>query len=183
MEGADEQLVAESGAVTKQTADTLMAGERIVEAIDIADRERALFRAYYDECAESPHPENIPPPARNPLLAALDLSPEEHVLRTVEKVRAAELYDALLVLPFGKVISMIEYLNEWALRVSLRTIAIYLLELTCYLFAGVEYCSGLPNHVLPSQDASSSSCCYSHHAHRSRTTSNTTSRGFAAAKG
>lgn len=120
VEGADAQLVAETGAVSKQTADTLMAGERIVEAIDIADREKALFRAYYDECAESAHPESIPPPARNPLLAALDLSPEEHVLRTVEKVRSAELFDALLVLPFGKVISMIEYLNEWALRVRFQ---------------------------------------------------------------
>lgn len=118
VEGADEQLVAETGAVSKQTANTLMAGERIVEAIDIADRERALFRAYDEECAESAHPESIPPPARNPILAALDISPEEYVLRTVEKVRAAELFDALLVLPFGKVISMLDYLNEWALRVN-----------------------------------------------------------------
>ncbi|KAF8316849.1 WD-repeat-containing protein [Clavulina sp. PMI_390] len=116
IEGAEEQALIESGAVTKQTADTLMAGERIVEALDLADRERALFRAYDEECAESQDPAGIPPPARNPLLAALNLTPEEHVLRTVEKVRAAELFDALLVLPFSKVLSMISYLNEWALR-------------------------------------------------------------------
>lgn len=119
VEGAEEQQVAETGAVSKQTADTLMAGERIVEALDIADAERALFRAYDEECAESEHPENIPPPARNPIMAALNLSAEEYVLRTVEKVRSAELFDALLVLPFGKVVSLLTYLNEWALRVSL----------------------------------------------------------------
>ncbi|KAF8308164.1 hypothetical protein DL93DRAFT_2171326 [Clavulina sp. PMI_390] len=115
VEGAEEQALIESGAVTKQTADTLMAGERIVEALDLADRERALFRAYEEECAESQDPAGIPLPARNPLLA-LNLTPEEHVLRTVEKVRAAELFDALLVLPFSKVLSMIGYLNECALR-------------------------------------------------------------------
>jgi len=118
VEGVDDQVVAETGAVSKQTADTLMAGERIVEAIDVADRERALFRAYDEERAASAHPENIPLPARNPVMAALDLGPEEYVLRTLGKVRATELFDALLVLPFDKVISLFSYLNEWALRVS-----------------------------------------------------------------
>lgn len=117
VEGVHEQ-VAETGAVSKQSADTLMAGERIAEAIDVADRERALFRAYEDERAASLQPQSIPLPPRNPVMAALDLSPEEYVLRTLEKVRAAELFDALLVLPFEKVVSLFTYLNEWALRVS-----------------------------------------------------------------
>jgi U3 small nucleolar RNA-associated protein 12 len=118
VEGVDEQVATETGAVSKQTADTLMAGERIVEAIDVADRERALFRAYEDERTASLQPENIPLPARNPIMAALNLNPEEYVLRTLEKVRATELFDALLVLPFEKVVSLFTYLNEWALRVS-----------------------------------------------------------------
>jgi U3 small nucleolar RNA-associated protein 12 len=95
-----------------------MAGERIAEAIDVADLERRTWKLFDDERAESTHPGNIPPPARHPLLAALDLTPERYVLNTVEKVRSTELFDALLVLPFGKVISLLEYLNEWALRVS-----------------------------------------------------------------
>jgi len=106
----------EAGIVSKQTSDTLMAGERIIEAIDVADHERGTFRAYYEERAASRNPESLPPPARHAILAALDLSPEAYVLRTVEKVRSAELFDALLVLPFGKVVSLLEYLNEWALR-------------------------------------------------------------------
>ena len=128
MEGADEQTVAEAGAVTKQTADTLMAGERIVEAIEIADLERRTWRAYDEECASSPHPEKIPSPARHPILAALDISAEKYVLNTVEKVRSAELFDALLVLPFDKVASLIDYLNEWALRVCSSTCCLKLGE-------------------------------------------------------
>ena len=119
VEGADEAVLAEASAVTKQTSDTLMAGERIMEAIEIADRERGTWRAYEDERAEASEEEKarMPPPARHPVLAALDQSPEEYVLKVVEKVRSAELFDALLVLPFGKVVSLLEYLNEWALRV------------------------------------------------------------------
>lgn len=90
-------------AVEKQTTETLMAGERIVEALDLADAERA-------------QPADMP---RNPVLAALDQGPEEYVLQVVEKVSSAALHDALLVLPFGKVLSMMVYLDEWAQRVSI----------------------------------------------------------------
>ena len=117
VEGAEVEEGPEGGIVSKQTSDTLMAGERIIEAIDVANHERDTFRAYYEEQAASRNPESLPPPARHPILAALDLSPEAYVLRTVEKVRSAELFDALLVLPFSKVVSLLEYLNEWALRV------------------------------------------------------------------
>lgn len=126
-----------------------MAGERIIEAIDISDRERALFQAYYEECSESAYPEKIPPPARNPVLASFDRSPEEHVLRTIENVRAAELFDALLVLPFGKVISMIEYLNEWALRVRHRlAILVPNQVVTLICIAGVEHRACVSHYVL-----------------------------------
>lgn len=90
-------------AVEKQTTDTLMAGERIVEALDLADAERA-------QSADAP---------RNPVLAALDKGPEEYVLHVVEKVSSTALHDALLVLPFGKVLSLMVYLDEWAQRVSI----------------------------------------------------------------
>ncbi|GJJ07205.1 hypothetical protein Clacol_001405 [Clathrus columnatus] len=84
-------------AVSKQTSETLMAGERVMEAIDLADAELAK-----------------PPDApQNPLLTALGETAEEHVLHVIEKVSSTALHDALLVLPFSKVISLIKYLNEW----------------------------------------------------------------------
>ncbi|KAK0190986.1 hypothetical protein F5146DRAFT_1103186 [Armillaria mellea] len=73
---------AEATAVTKQTAETLMDGERIMEALTLADDERQIFEEYEDAM--------------------------------VEKVQSTSLQDALLVLPFGKVVSLMNYLNIWA---------------------------------------------------------------------
>jgi hypothetical protein len=44
--------------------------------------------------------------------------PSHQPFRYPWTVRSAELFDALLVLPFSKLISLLEDLNEWALRVS-----------------------------------------------------------------
>ena len=97
-----------------------MAGERISEALELADREIEAYRAY--ENAKEGLPEEqlaaIQPPPRNPILAAHSLEPEAWVLRVVEGVQSTALHDALLVLPFGKVMSLMVYLNLWAKRVS-----------------------------------------------------------------
>ena len=112
---------AEVTAVTKQTTETLMAGERIMEALDLADGERTALREYEEQVA---HASNIKaatfqPPPRNPILAALDLEPEAYVLRVIEKVSSTALHDALLVLPFAKVISLMHYLDTWARAVRI----------------------------------------------------------------
>jgi U3 small nucleolar RNA-associated protein 12 len=113
---------AEATGVSKQTSDTLMAGERIIEALELADGERAAFAAYAaDTAALSPEEAaRLPPPERNAVLKAYDVTPERYVLNVVEKVLPAALFDALLVLPFGNVMSLMVYLDEWAKRVSPR---------------------------------------------------------------
>ena len=108
----------EVAAVTKQTTETLMAGERIMEALELADNEVSLFREYEEAKAKGGLSEQIAPPPKNQVLAAYDLEPEEYVLRVVERVSGTALYDALLVLPFGKVVSLMHYLNHWAQQVS-----------------------------------------------------------------
>ncbi|KIJ70192.1 hypothetical protein HYDPIDRAFT_78063 [Hydnomerulius pinastri MD-312] len=115
-DNADGQLSTEVAAVTKQTTETLMAGERIMEALDLADNERAVFQEYGEQKARAGTLEaaGLQPPPRNPILAAFDLQPEAYVLRVVEKVPSAALHDALLVLPFGKVLSLMRYLDLWA---------------------------------------------------------------------
>ncbi|KAI0776016.1 WD-repeat-containing protein [Trametes elegans] len=112
--GAADTGGAETTAVTKQTTETLMAGERIMEALELADTELETFREYEDARAKGGLAEGVAPPPRNPTLAAYDVSPEEYVLRVVERVQSTALYDALLVLPFGKVVSLMRYLNHWA---------------------------------------------------------------------
>ncbi|KAF7352875.1 WD-repeat-containing protein [Mycena venus] len=108
---------AEATGVAKQTTETLMAGERIMEALDLADAERAVFREYEEAMSRlGPDAMRLAPPPRNAVLAAYDLEPEAWVLRVIERVQSTALQDALLVLPFGKVVSLMGYLNIWAQR-------------------------------------------------------------------
>ncbi|KLO08525.1 WD-repeat-containing protein [Schizopora paradoxa] len=106
---------AEATSVSKQTADTLTAGEKIIEALELADAERAALAEYEEAKSKLPASEaaKLPPPPPNAMLAALGMEPEEYVLDTIEKVSNTALLDALLVLPFGNVLSMMVYLDEW----------------------------------------------------------------------
>jgi len=103
-------------AVQKQTSETLMAGERIMEALDLADADRAALREWEEEKTKFP---DAPRPTRNAeLVLKGDLAAEEHVLRVIQKIPAASMEDALLVLPFRQVVSLLGYLDEWARKVS-----------------------------------------------------------------
>ena len=105
--------------MSKQTTETLMAGERICEALELADREietHLVYQKAKDGLSEDQFAAIQP---RDPLLVAQNLEPEAWVLKTVEGVQSAALHDALLVLPFGKVMSLMVYLNLWAQRVSI----------------------------------------------------------------
>ncbi|KAI0069150.1 WD-repeat-containing protein [Artomyces pyxidatus] len=112
------QTQAETTGVSKQTAETLMAGERIVEALDLADGEREIWGEYEKAKVGLSEEDQakVQPPPRNAVLAAYDLEPEAWVLRVVEGVQSTALQDALLVLPFVKVMSLMVYLNIWARR-------------------------------------------------------------------
>lgn len=110
----------EATEVAKQTADTLMAGERIIEAIEIADEDRAMFREYEEaqKGLSKTEAARLQPPQRNAILAAYDMEPDQYVLSIVEKIPSTALLDALLVLPFAKATSLIFYLTEWARKVN-----------------------------------------------------------------
>ncbi|KAH3318457.1 hypothetical protein KXW17_009791 [Aspergillus fumigatus] len=98
----------------KQTTETLMAGEKIMEALDLGMADLEVMRQWRAVKASQP---NAAPPARNPLYMALgNISAEQHVLSVVQKVPAAALQDALLVLPFSKVPALFTFLNIWANR-------------------------------------------------------------------
>ncbi|WVQ82103.1 hypothetical protein IAT38_004231 [Cryptococcus sp. DSM 104549] len=105
----------EAEAVQKQTAETLMAGEKIMEALDLADADREATRQWEEEKEKSGM--DIPKPARNAeLIARGDLEADEHVLLTLKKIPVASMEDALLVLPFRQVVSLLGYLDEWAMK-------------------------------------------------------------------
>lgn len=59
-----------------------------------------------------------PPPKSNPILLALgNLTGDQYVLKIIEKIRSSDLEEALLILPFTKVISLLRYLDVWAKKV------------------------------------------------------------------
>ena len=118
-DGAAEQQ-AEATSVSKQTTETLMSGERVMEALDIADSERIAQAEFLEAKAKLAPSEadKLSPPSKNAVLAAYQMEPDEYVLNVVEKINGTALLDALLVLPFGKVVSLMVYLNEWAKKVS-----------------------------------------------------------------
>ncbi|KAH0558774.1 hypothetical protein GP486_004587 [Trichoglossum hirsutum] len=104
----------EVGAASKQTIETLMAGERIIEALDMGMADLGLMDEWNK--AKSLQP-NIAQPARNPVFLVLgNITAEAHVLNVVQKVKAAALQDALLILPFDKVIALFTFLNIWAFK-------------------------------------------------------------------
>jgi U3 small nucleolar RNA-associated protein 12 len=92
--------------VSKTTAETLTAGERIMEALALSDADRA---ALAEPAATRP--------ARAPQLAATGDPAELYVLKTVQRIPPATLQDALLVLSFSQVGSLLYHVDHWIQRV------------------------------------------------------------------
>ncbi|KAJ4296277.1 beta transducin [Kalmusia sp. IMI 367209] len=104
----------EVAAASKQTTSTLTAGERIQEALDLGLEDLHLVRAWQIQKKSNP---NLAPPQRNPLFLALNnISAERHVLATLSKIPAAQLHDALLVLPFSSLPALFTFIAIWVQR-------------------------------------------------------------------
>ena len=113
----DEEPGDEKGEVVaagKQTIETLMAGEKIVEALEIGMADLQLMEEWNVIKRTQP---NAALPQRNLVFMAYgNISAETHVLSVVQKIKAAALQDALLVLPFEKVTALFTFLRLWAER-------------------------------------------------------------------
>ncbi|KAK9474914.1 WD40-repeat-containing domain protein [Dipodascopsis tothii] len=105
---------ADVAAVKKQTVETLMAGERVIEALDLGAADLDLLAAHAETRKRNPA---AAPPARDAVFVALDnVSAERYVLDVLERVRASQLQDALLILPFEKVLTLLRFIDIWAER-------------------------------------------------------------------
>lgn len=104
----------EAIAAGKQTVKTLMAGEKIAEALEVGMVDLAIMNEYHQAKATQP---NLALPQRDPIFLAYNrISAEAHLLNVVQKIKAAALQDALLVLPFDKVASLFTFLRIWVER-------------------------------------------------------------------
>ncbi len=99
-------------AAGKQTVETLVTGEKIMEALEVGMIDLKLMQDWAAAKAANP---NTAPPARNALFMALGgISAEAHVLSVLERVPAASLQDALLILPFSMLPSLFTFLDLFA---------------------------------------------------------------------
>lgn len=100
-----------------------MAGEKIAEALDISEEDRRYLDAFEEtkKGMSEQQIKKLAPRQRNPIFSIYptDTDPEVHVLRVVQRIPPASLNDALLVLPFAKVVSMLKHLDYWAKKVSI----------------------------------------------------------------
>lgn len=104
----------EVGSAGKQTVETLMAGERIAEALQLGLEDLDLVAEY--ERARVANPQTAPP-ARNLVFLALgNISAETHLLNVLQKIPSAALHDALLVLPFAELPGLLTFLAIFAER-------------------------------------------------------------------
>jgi U3 small nucleolar RNA-associated protein 12 len=107
----------------KQTVESLTAGEKIMEALELGMDDLNLVREWERQRATNP---KIAPPQRDTLYLALgNISAERHVLGTVTLIQAAQLQDALLVLPFSTLPALFTFLaiwvkNQWEIPVVCR---------------------------------------------------------------
>ncbi|KAF9937104.1 hypothetical protein BGZ65_001814 [Modicella reniformis] len=104
----------ELAAAGKQTMDTLKAGERVMEALELADQEINAWREYNAGVARGQR--GLSKPQRSPLLISMRQTPEQHVWYALERVRPSELDEALLVLPFAAVTSLLNWLDVFVQR-------------------------------------------------------------------
>ena len=96
----------------KQTVDTLMAGEKIAEALEKGIADLALLEDYEKSKAVNP---KVAIPARDPVfLANNNISASNYVLKTFQRIPSASLQDALLVLSLSQVPSLLTFLALWA---------------------------------------------------------------------
>lgn len=95
----------------KQSVGTLTSGEKIMEALELGIEDLDTVQDWEIQRVSN---ENIAPPRRDPLYLAFgNISAERHVLNTVLKLPAAQLQDALLVLPFSVLPALFTFISIW----------------------------------------------------------------------
>ena len=98
---------------SKQTTQTLMAGERITEALTIGLEDHLTMQSHTSSLRTNP---STAPPNRNPILSLQhpNLSASAYVLSVFERIPASHLQDALLVLSFSQLPTIFTFLSLWA---------------------------------------------------------------------
>ncbi|XP_060519721.1 WD repeat-containing protein 3 [Cylas formicarius] len=108
---------------SKKTIGSEKAAESILECLEVSEKYREQLAEHQALQAASAQPITAPAPPL--LMQALNVSsPGEFLLETLKRIRASDLEEALLILPFGSVCVLLEQLPELIARGDC-------IELTC----------------------------------------------------
>lgn len=111
----------EVAAASKQTIATLTHGEKVMEALELSIVDLHLMRTYERDKATKP---KLAVPQRNPQFLALgNISAEQYVLNTLQKIPTPALNDALLVIPFSMLPTLFTFLAIFLQRHMLPELA------------------------------------------------------------
>lgn len=106
----------EATGVQKQTMETLKAGEKLMEALDIGYEDICNHEQYAAEMKVFQQTKSVTAPVKpqaHTVLMAMDISGPEHVLKVASNIRLAHMEDALLVLPFSYTLKLLKLIEVW----------------------------------------------------------------------
>jgi U3 small nucleolar RNA-associated protein 12 len=118
LEAEEENLTGEGDdrvvSAHKQSMASLTAAEKIMEALELGLEDLDVMNQWEIQRRSNP---KLAVPRRDPLFLALgNISAERHVLNTISKIPAAQLQDALLVLPFSSLPGLFRFTSIWIKR-------------------------------------------------------------------
>ncbi|RCK63383.1 U3 small nucleolar RNA-associated protein 12 [Candida viswanathii] len=105
-----DEIVDESTKVSKQTMETLKAGEKLMEALDIGIEDVEAEKEYQTLLKQG-KPATKPTP--HSILLAFNMTASQYVLSVLSKIKPAQLDDALLVLPFSYSLKLLQFIEIW----------------------------------------------------------------------
>ncbi|PNW77485.1 hypothetical protein CHLRE_10g438700v5 [Chlamydomonas reinhardtii] len=109
-EGAEGGAAAPAG---RRTLETVSAADSIIDALEAAALEMDRLRQADKEAAEAERA-GKPPPRPLPINAVMGgMPPSAYVLKVVSGVRASELEQAVMLLPFADALKLLSYLPRW----------------------------------------------------------------------
>lgn len=101
--------------VNKQTTESLKAGEKLIEAIDIGYEDLINQQEYELAVKKGSNPTK---PEVHTILMAYNITGEQHVYKTISQIKPAQLEDALLVLPFSYTKKLLKFIDVWMKRLN-----------------------------------------------------------------
>ncbi|KAH3901979.1 probable U3 small nucleolar RNA-associated protein 12 [Saccharomycodes ludwigii] len=118
----DEQEDIEISEVHKQTLESLKAGEKLMESLDLGVTEIEAWEKYevtrknWEKQKNGDSISTVSEPVKprpNAILVALNKTPQDYILDTLVRIKPSQLEDALLVLPFSYVLKFLKFIDYY----------------------------------------------------------------------